>query len=194
MRQKHNPSRWHERIWKYNPIDYSPEQYYTSNKILIDTIIKLGDKILEIGCGTALTSIYLKLMYPFKDIDVGDINDRVVHMARTRIFYFKLPIGIAKMDTFNLSYADNTLDVIFSEGLYEHYDEEDNHKMLKEHLRVAKHVVIQVPLKESLVPGTGYGDEIPRSEKEFIDIFSKVGKIVERSVIKDQLLVVIKEK
>lgn len=161
MTHQHNPKDWHKNIWKYFPIDYSPDGYHELTKHWLDKIPALGDKIMDVGCHTGLALIWLKLNYPEKDITGIDINQTVVHFARTRVFLFQKDIPIYWGDGFNLSaYADKSKDVIFHTGLLEHFSEQERIQMLKEQLRVAKYVLFTVPTDKALEEEGGYGDEI----------------------------------
>lgn len=159
MTEKHNPTKWHERIWQYYPIHYHPQDYHKLVKWWLDKIPPLGNRILEVGCFSSLAIIHLKHKYPEKTIMGMDINPLVCHFARTRIFYYQMDIIIYDGDGFNIKSTDKYFDVIFHDGLAEHFDEEDRIRLLKEHLRVAKYVLVVVPTKESYYPNTGYGDE-----------------------------------
>lgn len=156
----HDPSRWHNKVWRYYPIYYSPEEYHKLTSWWLDKIPSLGDKIMEVGCWSALALMWLKLKFPEKDIVGIDINKAVVHFARTRAYYLFLDVPIYCEDGFDLShFPDQSKDVIFHDGLVEHFSEEERTALLNEHLRVAKKVLFCVPTIDCYVEGKGYGDE-----------------------------------
>ena len=78
-------------------------------------------------------------------------------------------------DGFNLiGFKDKNKDCIFSDGLAEHFDTEDRVKLLTEHLRVAKKVLIIVPTNVCLDDGIGgYGDEQSISYENWSQFMNK---------------------
>ena len=153
----HDPSRWADKIWFYYPINYPPEKYYNLMKGFIDKVASLGEVILEMGCGSALASITIKQLHPEQVVMACDINPKVIEYARERIKFFKLNIDVANTDAFTTIYSN--IDVLFTEGLLEHYDPGVRIKMLQHWLGIAKYIVIQVPTEEDLNQGGGYMDE-----------------------------------
>ncbi len=160
MTTLHDPSRWGDKLWSYYPINYHPDLFHNLTSWWLDKVPLLGDKIMEVGCWSALSLIWLKKNFPNKDIIGVDVNGMVVHSARTRAFYNGVDVPIYRGDGFNLApFGDKTKDILFSDGLVEHFDEPERIKLMTEHLRVAKKVLFVVPVAEGLVEGTGYGDE-----------------------------------
>ena len=166
----HDHSRWGDKLWRYYPVNYDPNHYHSLVKWWLDLVPKYGDKIMEIGPYSGLALIWLKQNFPEKDIVGVEINPIVKHYIETRLYFFQLlgKVPIYQHDAMDLSaFPDKSKDCIFSGGLYEHFPEEERIKMIKEHLRVAKYVICEVPIAEVLVEGTGYGDEIPLTVSEW---------------------------
>ncbi|MDP2672024.1 MAG: class I SAM-dependent methyltransferase [Candidatus Daviesbacteria bacterium] len=160
----HDPSKWADKLWRYYPIDYHPRNYHRLTSWWLDKIPLLGDRILEVGCWSSLALIWLKKEFPDKFVMGVDINELVVHFAQTRVFFWEADVPIFCADGFNLKdFNDQEFDVIFHDGLAEHFGEEERVRLLKEHLRVAKNVLFTVPLACSLGKG-GYGDELKITE------------------------------
>ncbi len=174
----HNPDKWHEKIWNYYPITYNPEAYHHLIKWWLDLVPKYGDKIVEVGPYSGLALIWLKLTFPKKDVIGCEINPVVLHMAKTRAYYWLVDVPIYQEDGFKLPFADKSKDVLFSGGLYEHFNEEERKKMIIEHLRVAKYVIFSVPTNEALEDGGGYGDEISLTKQQWISWTNTHFKIV----------------
>lgn len=103
-----------------------------------------GSKALEIGSGTGL------LGYPLAQAGVKvvsvDNDPEVLKMAEENAKGLKADIEFMEADAFHLPFLDTEFDVSFSQGLLEHYPDEDIDLLIKEHLRVAKGAVISVPL------------------------------------------------
>lgn len=92
--------------------------------------IKKGDKVLEIGCGTGLFTekVYNKT---HADIVATDLSPELLEQGKK-----KLPdVTFQLEDAMNLSFADNTFDVVFGSSILHHLDFE---KSAKEIYRVLK--------------------------------------------------------
>lgn len=178
--EKHDPKNWHTKIWTYHPINYPVDNYFQEQGWWLKKIPYYGNKIMEVGCHTALSLLWIKKNFPQKDTIGIDINELVVHMARTRVYYYGLEVPVYLGNTFDLSaYNEQSKDIIFSEGLLEHFDEEDRIKIVHEQLRVAKYVLFVVPVKESLEKGGGYGDERKHTHSEWSEFTKKNFQLIE---------------
>lgn len=117
-----------------------------SHKVYLSEIIKLlspNDKILGIGCGTAVDEIYLShLGYRVKAID---ISEEVLKLARLNNDYFHGQVDFLLADILKLPFGDNEFMVCFSQGVLEHFSVASIKATLKEQLRVAQRVVFSVP-------------------------------------------------
>jgi len=94
-----------------------------------------GYSVLEIGAGTGRDSLPLaeagatvfQLDYSFESLRL--IRERVAHHTNIQ------PIG---GDTFCLPFSDNTFDVVFHQGLLEHFRKPEADRMINEQVRVLK--------------------------------------------------------
>lgn len=118
-----------------------------------------NSKALEIGTGTGL------LGYPLAQAGVKvisiDSDPEVLEMARENAKGLGADIEYQEADAFRLPFSDGEFEVSFSQGLLEHFPDEDIDLLVKEHLRVAKGTVISVPL-----PG---GFQIKEKDEREID-------------------------
>lgn len=112
-------------------------------KVIVNHTYPKG-KILEVGCGTGILSMYLaKSGYHTIGLDndtslielVNDFNQNVIKSSA------KFLIG----DAFKLNYDDLTFDTVISHGLLEHFPDEEILMILKEMLRVAKIAIVSFP-------------------------------------------------
>ena len=97
-----------------------------------------GKKILDYGCGTGLPDFYLKRKgaeIHLLDYSKEEIQNARSHQGKLNIIdniYYKL--GNIK----SLPYPDNTFDIVWNEGVIEHFDNGERKKILEEMLRVIK--------------------------------------------------------
>lgn len=110
--------------------------------------------VLEIGCGSGFTSVLLaSIGYPITAIDANRESVQALEQF-TKVFP---NLGVHKMDMFQLSFGDKVFDVAFSQGVLEHYSDDDIVRALLQQRRVAQTVVVDVPNGRGKVGD--YGDE-----------------------------------
>jgi SAM-dependent methyltransferase len=108
-------------------------------------------RVLEIGCGTAIDSYILAERSTANFVGI-DLSLPSVQVAARCAQYFPRPIYLAAADATRLPFADATFDIVFSQGVVEHF--RDPSAMLQDQLRVMKPdgiLVITVPQRR-----TGY--------------------------------------
>lgn len=103
----------------------------------IDKYLKPNDKILEVGAGTGVYSIY----YAEKDYEVNSLElvPENINILKSKITK-DMNINVTEGTALDLScYEDNTFDMTLVLGpLYHLYTEEDKKKAIEEALRVTK--------------------------------------------------------
>jgi ubiquinone/menaquinone biosynthesis C-methylase UbiE len=100
-------------------------------------------KILEAGCGSALFSIFLSR--PGYDCTAVDLDSNVLRVAKRNSQRWGAKIQFSQCDIRQLPFNDQTFDVSFSQGVLEHFTNEEIMAALDEQLRVAKTVIFSVP-------------------------------------------------
>ena len=164
---------------------------YIINKIskkkkLIDLVQKYSNnkKIIECGSGTSVLSIYLSsLGYNVKCID---IEDDVIKLSRELSNdYFKYinkkgKIEFKKQSIFHLKYKRDEFDVAFSNGVLEHFNDEEIINTLKQQLYISKTLIVGIPTKYFESKEAKYGNErvLPLSYWRKL-IIDSGGKIIE---------------
>jgi len=161
--RRHDFSRWDKLILttRYKDLSYPPWRYYRFNRqwVFIDTADRAGSSVLEVGAGTFLACACLSLRRPRRVVGI-DVNKEVCRLGKARMKRLGVSVEVLVADALSLPFRSKSCHVVLSEGLLEHYDDEDIVTMLLEMRRVSGHVVVDVPLKERF-PGkpVGYGDE-----------------------------------
>lgn len=135
--------------WLQNDTWHFPYAYSTFRKH-----IPKDSHVLEVGFGSGriLTKIAKELNCRCVGVDIPD------HAFPTIAFFCKqedVHVDALKGDGFALPFKDNSFEVVYSEGVIEHFPIERSIQMLKEHARVCKPegtVIVSVPNKFALGP------------------------------------------
>lgn len=112
---------------------------------LFDEILKRKpSSVLEVGVGTGCMSSFLGLL-GYKIIGI-DLDPKIIEKAIAANNHFHGKAQFKVMDAFHLTLPNNSVDVVFSQGLMEHFDEDKLAELIKEQWRVAKKaIIISVP-------------------------------------------------
>lgn len=115
-------------------------------------------KILEVGCGTSSMSILLSFFV--KDVVALDKDPQLIKQGMNFSKKFRRKnIKFICGDVFDLplKFKDNYFDVVFSQGLLEHFSDEDIRKLVYKQIKVAKYVIFSVP--NEYYPKKDFGNE-----------------------------------
>jgi len=137
----------------------------------ISRFVAPGDKVLEIGSGTGVMGFPLA-QAGIKVVSI-DNDPQILKMALINAGVLGADIEYREADAFHLPFLDREFKVAFSEGLVEHYSDEDIAKLVAEHQRVSDIVVVSVPLKGS--SNISYGNERWMTMEEWEAIFKPMG-------------------
>ena len=143
---------------------------YILNKInkkkkLINLVKKYSDKnIIECGSGTSVVSIYLATLG--YNVTAIDIEDNVIKLAKSlaKDYYkavdnYNSQINFVKKSIFDLGYEKDSFDVAFSNGVLEHFSDDEIIQIIKQQLYVAKTVIVGIPTKYFDSSEAKYGNE-----------------------------------
>ena len=129
-----------------------------THSLLFDRIRKENQaRILEVGCGSGIMSIFLSLLG--HEVTCVDNNNAVLNKAKELNNIFKAKAQFLIADAFNLEGAFNksTFDISFSQGLFEHFDDNQIRISLGQQLAVSRKVIISIPSK--YYPIRDFGNE-----------------------------------
>ncbi|MFH0859567.1 MAG: methyltransferase domain-containing protein [Candidatus Altiarchaeota archaeon] len=133
-----NSSSWDQFWAKQSPlVKFLRENYF--NRIFVSFLHKFSEKnesILEVGCGEASFSKYMDVYY--------GIDNCITVLKKSKSKF--LICG----DATNLPIKDSSVDVVWSQGLIEHFDNEKN--CINEMLRVSRKGVVGVVPSRLFVP------------------------------------------
>ena len=167
----HDTSRWADYLKNRNTTLFETA---LMRRRLISNIIRFTPKrarLLEVGCGTGLTSILLSHMG--YDVVAIDIEKNVLSQVYREMKKHNSTIDICRADMFQLNFKDKSFDVVFHQGVLEHYDDKKIAEALQEQKRIGKIIIFEVP--NSRFKRKPYGDERLLSNKYWRKLISKSG-------------------
>ncbi len=134
---------WQSRSFKRRLIEFARRNYFA--RIFISKVtesLNAGSSVLEVGCGSGT---YLGMLERRGYRCYGVDNSReAIGIARRNCKNVQLA------DIFHLPFKNNSIDIIFNQGVMEHFSDEEFDRILKEFSRVSKRVCIIVPSNLSI--------------------------------------------
>lgn len=100
-------------------------------------------EILEVGSGTGSMSIFLS--YLGYEVTSLEKNSKVLSRAKNLAKKLNGKVNFIQSDAFKIPFGDNYFDLVFHQGLLEHFSDAQIYKLLDEQLRVGKSVIFSVP-------------------------------------------------
>jgi ubiquinone/menaquinone biosynthesis C-methylase UbiE len=124
-----------ERFWKNKE---QIEEVYSNDDRIYLNLAKVTDlkfkKILEVGAGSARDSF--QLAEEKATVYVLDYSPQALRIVKNLNDQSKVGVYLIQGDAFEIPIPDETLDIVFHQGLMEHF--KDPMSLLKEHFRVLK--------------------------------------------------------
>ena len=132
-------------------------------------------KVLEVGTGTGSMPIFLS--YLGFSVTSLDKSNEVLKKAEELAGKLNGKVKFVLGDAFKLPFPDDSFDLIFHQGLLEHFNDEDILKLLAEQLRVGKKVVLSVP--NNFYPEKDLGNERLLPKKYWDKILKEKFKLLQ---------------
>lgn len=151
-----------------------------NKKVLINLIKKYAkeNKLIESGSGTGVLSTYMaSLGY---DVIGIDIDEDILKLSKriAKSYNSKNKPTFENKSIFELDYQGNYFDVSFSNGVLEHFNDEQIVDTLKQQMKIAKIVIFGIPTKYFNKEEAMYGDERYKNNKFWRNLISISGGII----------------
>lgn len=106
---------------------------------LIDqAVIRSGQRVLEIGCGTGNLAILAKKLYPSSEVVAIDPDLKALERARRKAHRARIPIEFDQEFSEELTFPQASFDKVLSAFMLHHVKAEAKLRTLQEALRVLK--------------------------------------------------------
>jgi len=117
--------------WSARELTFKP-------KLVEQTKIKKGYRVLDLGCGTATLTILIKKTHPEADIIGLDGDPKILEIARSKVMKMGLDIALDRGMAFELPYPEDSFDRVVSSMVLHHLTRESKVRSLKEIFRVLR--------------------------------------------------------
>ena len=107
-------------------------------KLLEQTNILPGHKVLDLGCGTATLTLKIKNACPEANVFGLDGDPNVLKIASAKAVKANIAIQLNQGMSFNLPYTDNKFDTVVSSLFFHHLTRENKLRTMAEIKRVLK--------------------------------------------------------
>ena len=182
-KEKDNENKWCE-LYKIDVEEFEkPDDYFEYKlkykKKFVKKILKYANNkknVLEAGCGTGLMAGYLQKQG--LEVTALDLSESVLNYAEKIASDSQIILPCSKYqqgDILNLKYNKNEFDVVYSNGVLEHFNDKDIIKILKQQLKISKYVIFGVPIMYFNMNEKMLGNERCLSIKEWKDLINKAG-------------------
>ena len=135
-----------EKVWSKQAETY--QKFYDKNPDYLAYFVAIeqtitsvaGDmtdkKILDVGCGTAITSAYLAKKGA--KLSLVDISNVALRFAKKYFAFNKLSAKFFCQSAFKMSFAKESFDVVWNGGVIEHFTDKNKIKIIKKMWQLVK--------------------------------------------------------
>lgn len=187
-KQKTENDKWYE-LYKIDIEEFPTPDDYIKYKLkyknlFINKVIQYAKngKVVETGCGTGLMAGYLQKQG--LDVTALDLNQKVLSYAEEIASGSKIiqPCKYKQGDILNLPFKRNTFDVSYSNGVLEHFSDDEIIKTLEQQMNISKYVIFGIPSTYFNMNEKMLGNERSLTLDEWKNLISRAnGKIVEQT-------------
>ncbi len=107
-------------------------------KLVEQTRIEKGLRVLDLGCGTATLTILIKKTHPEAEVVGLDADSKILEIAKSKVAETGLDITLDHGTAFKLPYPDSSFGCVVSSMVFHHLTRENKVRSLREVFRVLK--------------------------------------------------------
>ncbi len=146
---------------------------------IFQIILTNSKKMLEVGCGPADHSVFLSYINPNTKISLLDNDKKIIIGLKNRlsnkISNFYICNITNKKDVLKQNFVKNEFDLIYSQGLMEHFNKDDFQTIINNFLPYTKKILISIPSEN--YPTLDFGNEILRNKQQLFEIIKPISNI-----------------
>lgn len=187
-KKKTEDDKWYE-LYKIDIEEFPTPDDYIKYKlkyksIFIDKVIQYANngKVIETGCGTGLMAGFLQKQG--LKVTALDLSQKVLDYAEeiAKKSNIIAPCKYKQGDILNLKYKKNSFDVSYSNGVLEHFSDDEIVETLKQQMNISKYVIFGIPSTYFNMNEKMLGNERGLTLDEWKNLIHKAdGKIVEQT-------------
>lgn len=179
--KKTEDAKWYE-LYKIDIEEFHTPDDYIEYKLkykkkFIEKVIQYSQnkKVIEMGCGTGLMAGYLQKLG--LDVTALDLSQKVLDYAYEIAKQSNIikPCKYEQGDILNLKYKTNTFDVSYSNGVLEHFNDDEVVTILKQQMKISKYVIFGVPSTYFNMNEKMLGNERSLTLREWSKLVEKAG-------------------
>lgn len=152
--------------------DYLLDHVAIQKDFLKEIFKRNPERILEAGCGSAIMSIFFAMSG--KRVSACDLDEGVLSKAAETAKKWKVSVDFSKQDLLKLNFKDDSFDVVFSQGVLEHLNDDQIRQACRESLRIAPAFIFSVP--GYYYNHKDFGDERLLKDSQWDAILKGVGR------------------
>ncbi len=123
----------------YDPlVAFTIRESTFKRQLVAQAKISPGQKVLDVGCGTATLTLRIKQMHPDAEVLGIDADPTILQRAQEKLARTGLKIILDRGMSYQLPYADATFDRVLSSLLFHHLTRQHKIETLKEIHRVLR--------------------------------------------------------
>ncbi|MDO8750603.1 MAG: class I SAM-dependent methyltransferase, partial [Dehalococcoidia bacterium] len=100
--------------------------------------IQGGQRVLDLGCGTATLTLLIKRMHPEAEVVGLDGDPRAIRIAQAKMAKARLSVALNLGMAFDLPYPDGSFDHVLSSLVFHHLTRMDKERTFQEVSRVLR--------------------------------------------------------
>lgn len=123
----------------YDPLlKWTMGEFAFKRQLVRQAGIEKGNRVLDLGCGTATLTLLIKKTHPEAKVVGLDGDLKVLEIAKAKAVKTGLKIALDRGMAFELPYPDNSFDRVLSSLVFHHLTRDNKVRTLREVFRVLK--------------------------------------------------------